>query len=93
MMAKSLAKKSARTSSAKKKARKSPALARKGKAAVVKPAPKRAKADTKAAAGALPHMTNAQIAEAFRRFQEANAQPKTEPVSYTHLTLPTNREV
>jgi len=41
--------------------------ARKGKAAKVKPASKRAKADAKAAAGALPQMTNAQIEEAFRR--------------------------
>ncbi len=89
MMAKSLAKKSARTSAKKalKKARNSPALARKGKAAVVKPAPKRAKADAKAAAGALPHMTNAQIAEAFRRFQEANPEPKTELTYVNPFTL------
>ena len=52
--------------------------ARKGKAAKVKAPPKRAKADVKAAAGVTPPMTAAQIEEAFRRFQAAEPEPKTE---------------
>jgi len=63
---------------AKKSTRKAVKKARKGKAAKVKAAPKRAKADAKAAAGALPQMSPAQIEEAFRRFQEATPEPKTE---------------
>src|SRR5512135_2833390 len=51
--------------------------ARKSRAKVKGPK-RRAKADTKAAHGALPQMTNAQIAEAFRRFQAANPHPQTE---------------
>jgi len=61
--------------------------ARKGKAAKVKPAPKRAKADVKAAAGTLPQMTPAQIEEAFRRFREANPEPKTELKYVNPFTL------
>jgi endonuclease-3 len=60
---------------------------RKGTAAKVKPAPKRAKADAKAAAGALPQMTNAQIEEAFRRFKVANPAPKTELQYVNPFTL------
>src|SRR6185437_8830819 len=48
------------------------------KTARVKGPRQRAKADTKAAHGALPHLTNAQIEEAFRRFKAANPQPQTE---------------
>jgi endonuclease-3 len=81
-MAKSSAKKS--TKKATKTAIKQ---ARKGKAAAVKPAPKRAKADAKAAAGAVRQMTNAQIAEAFRRFQQANPEPKTELQYVSPFTL------
>ncbi len=73
---------------AKKSARKSPprkalAKARKGKAATVKPALKRAKADAKAADGAVPPLKPAQIEEMFRRFQEASPEPKTE-LRYTN---------
>ena len=38
-------------------------------------------------AGALPHMTNAQIEEAFRRFQAANAEPKGELLHSNPFTL------
>jgi len=38
-------------------------------------------------AGALPHMTNAQIEEAFRRFQAANAEPKGELLHSNSFTL------
>ena len=63
---------------AKKSVRKSLAKARKGKAAKLKPAPKQAKADVKAAQGALKPLTKAQIEEVFRRFKAANPEPKTE---------------
>ena len=33
------------------------------------------------------------IAEAWTLFSERKMLPRAEPVSYTHLTLPTNREV
>jgi endonuclease-3 len=52
--------------------------ARKGKAAKVKDPKSRIKADTKAASAALPQWTNAEIEEAFRRFQAANPEPKGE---------------
>jgi len=38
-------------------------------------------------AGALPHMTNAQIEEAFRRFQAANTEPKGELLHSNPFTL------
>jgi endonuclease-3 len=63
---------------AKKSVRKSLAKARKGKAATLKPAPRQAKADVKAAQGALKPLTKAQIEEVFRRFKAANPEPKTE---------------
>ena len=72
---------------AKKSVKKALKKARKGKAAKVKPAPKRAKADAKAAAGALPQMTNAQIEEAFRRFKAASPEPKTELQHVNPFTL------
>jgi len=72
---------------AKKSAKKALQKARKSKAAKVKPAPKRAKADAKAVAGALPQMTNAQIQEAFRRFQKANPEPKGELQHINPFTL------
>ena len=50
----------------------------KGKAARVKPPKARAKADAKAAHGALPQWTSAEIEEAFRRFAAANPEPNTE---------------
>src|SRR5437764_3553393 len=52
--------------------------ARAGKAAKVKTPKKRVAADRKAAAGALPQWTPAEIEEAFRRFQAAEAAPQTE---------------
>jgi endonuclease III len=52
--------------------------ARKGKAARLKPAGARSKADAKAAHGALPQWTKAEIEEAFRRFAAANPNPSTE---------------
>ena len=61
--------------------------ARKGKAAKVKSKPQRAKADTKAAHGALPQWTNAEIEEAFRRFQAANPEPKGELQHINAFTL------
>jgi len=72
---------------AKKSTKKALTKARKGKAATVKPAPKRIKADKKAAAGALPQMTNAQIEEAFRRFKAASPEPKTELQYVNPFTL------
>jgi len=70
---------------AKKSARKSLARARKGKA--VKPAFKRAKVDLKAAHGEVPPWTNAQIEEAFLRFQAANPEPKGELRHISPFTL------
>jgi endonuclease III len=52
--------------------------ARKGKAAQLKPVKAQAKADAKAAHGALPQWTKAEIEEAFRRFAAANPNPNTE---------------
>ena len=46
------------------------AKARKGKAARVKDLKQRVKADTRAAAGAIPQWTPAEVEEAFRRFQD-----------------------
>jgi endonuclease-3 len=79
---------------AKKPARKAPAKTRKGKKpkpkparAKVKPAGKRAMADTKAALGELPQWTTAQIEEAFRRFKAANPEPKGELQHINPFTL------
>ena len=60
---------------------------RAGKRAKVKPAPKRAAADIKAAQGALPQWTTAQIAEAFSRFKAANPEPKGELQHINPFTL------
>jgi len=49
-----------------------------GKAARVRPVKARIKADAKAALGALPQWTKAEIEEAFRRFEAANPNPNTE---------------
>jgi endonuclease-3 len=73
--------------STKKTVKKALKKARKGNAAKVKPAPKRAKADVKAEAGAVWPMTRAQIEEAFRRFKEANPEPKTELQYVNPFTL------
>ncbi|HEY6024130.1 MAG TPA: endonuclease III [Pseudolabrys sp.] len=77
---------------AKKTARKVLAKVRKKKAhkprrAKVKPARKRAAADIKAAAGALPQWTTAQIEEAFRRFKTANPEPRGELQHINPFTL------
>ena len=74
----------------KKPARKVLAKARKlrpKKRAKVKPARERAAADVRAAAGALPQWTTAQIAEAFRRFKAANPEPKGELQHINQFTL------
>ena len=63
------------------------ARARKGKAAKVKPAPQRVKADIQAAHGVLPQWTNAEIDEAFRRFRAANPEPKGELQHVNPFTL------
>ena len=76
---------------ARKPARKAPAKrktkSRAGKHAKVKPAPKRAAADAKAAQGAPPQWTTAQIVEAFRRFKAANPEPKGELQHINPFTL------
>jgi endonuclease-3 len=69
-----------------KKSKQKPAAKRKVKASV-KPAQKRAKADGKAARGALPQWTSAEIAEAFRRFRKANPEPKGELQHINPFTL------
>jgi endonuclease-3 len=82
-----MAKKSRKMPARKSQVRMALTKARKGKAAKVKLAPKRAIADKKAAAGALPQMTNAQIEEAFRRFKAAAPEPKTELQYVNPFTL------
>jgi endonuclease-3 len=76
----------------KKPARETPAKPRNRKPgrptqAKVKPADKRAAADAKAALGALPQWTTAQIEEAFRRFKAANPEPKGELQHINPFTL------
>src|SRR6478672_13501060 len=61
--------------------------ARAGKAAKVKAPKKRVAADRKAAAGALPQWTPAEIEEAFRRFQAAMPEPKGELKHINPFTL------
>jgi endonuclease-3 len=61
--------------------------ARAGKAAGVKGPAKRIAADRKAAAGALPQWTTAEIEEAFRRFQAAEPEPKGELLHVDPYTL------
>ena len=61
--------------------------ARKGKAAHLKPATVQARADAKAAHGALPQWTAAEIEEAFRRFAAANPEPNTELQHSSPFTL------
>jgi endonuclease-3 len=87
-MAKKALGKTAKKSSAKKPSVKQALTkAKKGKAAKVKAPPKRAKADAKAAEGVTPAMTAAQIEEAFRRFQAAEPEPKTELKYVNPFTL------
>jgi endonuclease-3 len=61
--------------------------ARKGKAARLKSASARTKADAKAAKGALPQWTKAEIEEAFRRFAAASPTPSTELEHTSPFTL------
>src|ERR1041385_1029609 len=74
------AKKSAKVKVAVKKARK-------GKAAKVKPAKARAKADDKALHGGTKPWTAAEVDEAFRRFQAAMPEPKGELQHINPFTL------
>ena len=78
-----MAKKTARKSRSKTRE----AKPRKARRATVKPVRKRAAADSKAAAGALPQWTTAQIEEAFRRFKTANPEPKGELQHINPFTL------
>ena len=78
-----MSKKPARKASPKARSRKP----RPPKHAKVKSASKRAAADVKASAGALPQWTTAQIAEAFRRFKVANPEPKGELQHINPFTL------
>ncbi len=61
--------------------------ARKGRAARVKDKAARAKADAKAAHGALPQWTTAEIEETFRRFAAANPMPRGELQHINPFTL------
>jgi endonuclease-3 len=61
--------------------------ARKGKAAKVKPATVRAKADDKALHGTTKPWTPAEVDEAFRRFQAAMPEPKGELQHVNPFTL------
>jgi endonuclease III len=61
--------------------------ARASKAVIVKGPKKRAAADRKAAAGALPQWTTVEIEEAFRRFQAAKPEPKGELEHINPFTL------
>ncbi|HKM88561.1 MAG TPA: endonuclease III [Xanthobacteraceae bacterium] len=61
--------------------------ARKGKAARVKGCPVQSKADAEAVHGELPQWTNAEIAEAFRRFAAANPTPRGELQHINPFTL------
>jgi endonuclease III len=61
--------------------------ARAGKAAEVKGPRKRLAADIKAAAGALPQWTTAEIEEAFRRFHAADPEPEGELEHVNPYTL------
>jgi endonuclease-3 len=62
-------------------------IAKKGKAAKVKPAGTRAKADVKAAHGGTPQWTKPEVEEAFRRFAAAKPEPKGELVHINPFTL------
>jgi endonuclease-3 len=73
-----MARKTPRKAASRQPARTPLAKARKGKAAKVKGPRKRAAADSKAAAGALPQWKPDEIEEAFRRFTAAAPAPETE---------------
>jgi endonuclease III len=61
--------------------------ARKGKAARLKGVKARVAGDVKAAHGALPQWTAAEVAEAFRRFEAANPTPRGELQHINPFTL------
>src|SRR5437660_7598199 len=61
--------------------------ARHDTAAAPKGPRRRAAADAKAAAGALPQWTSAEVEEAFRRFRAANPQPRGELAHVDPFTL------
>jgi endonuclease-3 len=61
--------------------------AKAGKAAAPKGPKKQAAADAKAAAGALPQWTSAEVEEAFHRFQAANPAPQGELKHINSFTL------
>jgi endonuclease-3 len=67
--------------------RKPAAKIRKRRRVRVKNPRQRTKADAKAALGVVPQWTNAQIEEAFRRFQAANPDPKGELQHINPFTL------
>ncbi len=67
--------------------RKAVTKAKAGRAAAVKSPAKRVAADRKAARGALPQWTPAEIDEAFRRFQATTATPRTELIHSNPFTL------
>jgi endonuclease III len=69
------------------RAAQAPRTARAGKAAELKGPDKRMAADKKAAAGALPQWSPAEIEEAFRRFQAVNPAPKGELEHIDPFTL------
>jgi len=79
-----MAKKRARKTAKRKPGKKA---APKRKAAKVKGPRRRAKADVKAAHGALRPWTNAEIEEAFRRFKAANPEPQGELKHINPFTL------
>ena len=72
---------------AKKTAKQAVKKAKKGKAAKVKPAKARAKADDKALHGKTKPWSSAEIEEAFRRFQAAMPEPKGELQHVNPFTL------
>ena len=72
---------------ARKTTRQSRKAARTGKAAKLKAPRAQSKADTKAAHGALPQWTPAEVEEAFRRFAAASPSPRTELQSVNPFTL------
>jgi endonuclease-3 len=72
---------------ARKTTRQSLKAARKGKAARVKPPRKQVAADIAAAHARLPQWSNADVEEAFRRFQAANPAPKGELRHINPFTL------
>ncbi len=82
-----MARKTLRVTAPRRTTRESLKKARAGKAANVKGPNKRAAADIEAAAGALPQWTNAEAAEAFRRFHAAEPEPETELEHVDPFTL------